>query len=132
EPRAVGRPGSSLVRLPVRRRLQAGHADRRPDGGQSAVRRVPSLHRRGRGAWRARAGPPRPPAHPDGPDPAGRRRTRGDHGRGSDPHAGGRHGRDGATPAGGRAPRRLRRLRPLPDRPAPGVPPPVGAPDGQL
>ena len=51
---------------------------------------VRAVHRRGRGARRARADPPRAPAPSAGPDTAGRRRAGDHHDRGDGAHAGGR------------------------------------------
>src|ERR1700675_954519 len=113
ELRAVDRSGNARARLSVRGWCEAGHADRDADPADAGARLVRAVHRRGRGAWRDRPGSPRAPAHSTGSDPAGRRRVGDHHDRCDGDHAGEWWCRDGADPAGRRAPRGVRRLRPL-------------------
>src|SRR5204862_5149075 len=86
---------------------------RAADRADHAAGSVVAVHRRGRGARRARPDPPRAPAHSAGPDTVGRCRAGGHHDRCDGAHAGGRGCRGGADLADRRAPRCVRRLRPL-------------------
>src|SRR5437867_258991 len=69
---AVDRSGAARGPLSVCRWRETGPAARPNDGAGGAARLVLEIPRRGRGARRARPGPPRASAHPAGPDPAGR------------------------------------------------------------
>src|SRR2546425_11156672 len=129
---AVDRSGAARRPLSVCRWRETGPPARPNGGAGGAAGLVLEVPRRGRGARRARPGPPRASADPVGPHLAGRGGAGDHHDRSDGRHVGGRYGRGGADERGRGAACCVRRLRPLAAGAVSRLVPPVGAPARRL